>query len=356
MIAFMARIGQIARSVARRIPPALLRHAGRPAAVHFHGVEPDPADPLVRANHHDRDTFVRIAKALKHNFQVLPLTAIGDVLKRPERHSRSVFLMSDDGYANTLSLAADILEELQLPWTLFVSTHHIDTGARNPSFLLRLFFNFAPEGRYAFLPLEPFDLVHAAREQLCEAATARLRNMDAMVAEQVVAAMMDVFAPQERDALLKRFSSETFLSWDQVRTLDRRGVEIGAHAHWHWAMNDAQDAETLLQQARKPRLRIEAEIGRCRFFAFPFGNIGDVSSAAWQAVRDTGYDYAFTTLSGTLDASANPFLMPRYGIGPHDIEIASLVPLLSAGNRRLVRWQESLAEALPRSEARHAAE
>lgn len=306
-------------------------------------------------NHHDRDTFARIAKALKRDFQVLPLAAMDDVLKRPQRHGRTVFLMSDDGYANTLTHAADVLEELRLPWTLFVSTHHIDTGARNPAFLTRLFFEFAPEGRYSFAPLEPFDLTAATRQQMCKTVITQLRNTDAMLAEKTVAAMIGVFTPQERETLLNRFPSEVFLSWDQVRTLERRGVEIGAHAHWHWPMNEAQRPETLVEQARRPRLRVEAEVGRCRFFAYPFGRVGDITGVAWQAVRDAGYDYAFTTLAGTLDASPNPFLMPRYGIGPRDTQLASLIPLLSAGNRRLAHWQKSLD--LPhRSEARHAAE
>ncbi|MBI3677560.1 MAG: polysaccharide deacetylase family protein [Proteobacteria bacterium] len=352
----MAPIGQLARGVARRIPPFLLRHAGRPAAVYFHGVERCVTDPLVRINHHDRDAFYKMAKALKQTFQVLPLGAVCDVLKNPERHARTVFLMSDDGYANTLSTAAGILEELGLPWTLFVSTHHIDTGARNPMFLLRLFFRFAPPGRYAFPNLGALELAESSRDALSDSIVARLRGRDAMLVQQTIDAMMQVFSSQERDALLRRFPSEIFLSWDQVRELAHRGVEIGAHAHRHWPMNEAQSIQTLIQQASAPRIRIIAEVGHCRLFAYPFGNVGDVSAAAWQAVREAGYDYAFTTLSGTLDASRNPFLMPRYGIGPHDRELGSLVPLLRTANRRLVHWQERLGSQPLRFDTRQAAE
>jgi peptidoglycan/xylan/chitin deacetylase (PgdA/CDA1 family) len=352
----MAPIGRIARDVARRIPPSLLRHAGRPTVVFFHGVEPAAADPLVRINHHDRDTFYKIAKTLKQNFHVLPLAALGDVLKQPERHGRTVFLMSDDGYANTLTVAADILEDLALPWTLFVSTHHIDTGLRNPMFLLRLFFQFAARGRYFFPHLLPFDLADATRASQGEMIIAQMRQLDAIQAQQVIDAMINVFPAKQFAALLEQYPSEAFLTWDQVRTLARRGVEIGAHAHRHWPMNAAQTAETLIEQARAPRSRIIAEIGHCHYFAYPFGNVGDVSPVAWQAVREAGYDYAFTTLSGTLEASRNPFLMPRYGIGANDVGLDSLLPLLRAANRRLLRWQESLASAPTRADARQAAE
>ena len=105
-------------------------------------------DPRIQTNHHETAAFRRIARALKENFDVLPLAALDDVLKNPERHSSAVFLMSDDGYANTLNVAAHILEEFELPWTLFLSTHHIDTREPNPVFLARLFFHFAPAGHY----------------------------------------------------------------------------------------------------------------------------------------------------------------------------------------------------------------
>jgi len=60
-------------------------------------------------------------------------------------------------------------------------------------------------------------------------------------------------------------------------------------------------------------------------------------------VRDAGFSHGFTTLSGTLGAGGNPHLLPRYGLGPRDSHIASLVPLLFTGNPRLRRWQAGLA-------------
>ncbi len=88
-------IGRIARKAGRWIPPALLRHAGQPAALFFHGVEPDTRDPLLQTNHHETRHFRAILSALKrHDFQVLPLEAIDDVLANPARHGRSVFLMA----------------------------------------------------------------------------------------------------------------------------------------------------------------------------------------------------------------------------------------------------------------------
>jgi peptidoglycan/xylan/chitin deacetylase (PgdA/CDA1 family) len=309
--------------------------------VFFHGVEPQTLDPRLQTNHHETAHFVGIAQDLKANFDVLPLGAIGDVLKAPDRHPRAVFLMSDDGYANTLGFAADILEDLALPWTVFVSTHHIQTGERNPIFLARLFVHLAPPGRYA-IPHLPGPLVLDA-ERDAEPVVWQLRGLDMVRAQQAVDAMMAQFDPAALKTLLEKFSSEKFLTWDEVRELARRGVEIGAHAHRHWPMNEHQSPAMLRVQAEGAKLRLEAELGRCRYFAYPFGNKGDISPGAWHAVRDAGYDCAFTTLSGSLDAQSNRFLLPRYGIERQAPHLTTLISMLRAGNPRVARWQKELA-------------
>ncbi len=340
----MSRLGQIARGLGRFIPADAARPLGRPAAVFFHGVEPATRDPRLQTNHHEVDDFVAIARALKANFDVLPLGAIDDVLKQPDRHKRALFLMSDDGYANTLTVAADILEDVGLPWTLFVSTHHIDSGERNPVFLAQLFVYRAPSGRYA-LPHFPEGLTLGEnRAAMAERVVWHLRALDMAQAQDAVDAMLAAFDPAVLRELLATFSSENFLNWDQVRELASRGVEIGAHAHRHWPMNAHQSRAALREQAGRPRARIEQEVGPCRYFSYPFGNTGDISREAWQAVRQAGYDCAFTTLSGTLDAQANRFLLPRYGIAQNADHMTTLISMLRSGNPRVGRFQKALAD------------
>ncbi|HUJ03031.1 MAG TPA: polysaccharide deacetylase family protein, partial [Rhizomicrobium sp.] len=325
--------------------PVLARALGRPAAVFFHGVERKPLDPRIQTDHHDIESFRQIARALKENFEVLPLSALAAVLENPQRHPRAVFLMADDGYANTLTNAAPILDELELPWTLFVSTHHIDTGEPNPMFLARLFVFFAPEGAWR-IPHIQDEIVLGDGAQRSEMAPSLLNQMKGLAASQAreaLGAMMAAFSGNELAELIEKFPSEKFLTWERVRQLRAKGVEIGAHAHWHWPMNASQSIDYLREQAETSRARIEAEIGRPRAFAYPFGNTDDISADAWRAVRDAGFEYGFTTLSAALSGGENPFLLPRYGLAPRETGLASLIPLLSAGNPRLARWQERLA-------------
>jgi len=313
-------------------------------AVFFHGVERQVSDGWMRDTQHALDDFAIIAQSLKRDFDVIPLAALSDVLKKPERHSRAVFLMSDDGYANTLSLAADVLGGHNLPWTLFVSTHHIDTGDLVPLLTARTFFLAAPEGQYEIPYLNgPIVLESPAqREVLARRQRHHLKMLDAVRAQETLAAMKTELAKAGLANIAQNYLSERFLTWPEVLALHKRGVEIGAHADIHWAMHDGQSDDFLREQAERPKRRIEQEIGPCRAFAYPFGNRGDVGRKAWRAVRDAGYEYAFTTIAGTLDASANNWLLPRYGLAPKESNLAALLPVLRSNNRQLRRWQSQI--------------
>lgn len=335
-------LGKAIRGAASRLPAAWLRPLGRPAAVFFHGVERRIDDPRAQSNHHDSAAFSQIAQQLKQEFEVLPLAELGAVLRNPERHRRAIFLMADDGYVNNLVEAARILEEFALPWSLFVSTGHIDTSEPNPLFLARLFFLFAESGNHPIANLGVLNLGEA-REKTADEWCARLKALDAARADEAVAAMRAALGEDALSTLLERFRSDAFLTWPQVRALKAKGVEIGAHAHRHWPMHGAQSDAYLREQAQLSRRRVEAEIGPCRFFAYPFGNTDDVCAEAWREVRDAGYEYGFTTLSGSLDAGANPWLLPRYGLMPQEPRLAALVPALRAGNARLRQWQRTLS-------------
>jgi len=337
--------GRALRAAVQLVPQDAVLPFTRPAAVFFHGVETAGDDPALQNTHHDRNTFIAIVRALKARFDVLPLAALGDVLKDPDKHARAVFLMADDGYAGTLD-AADILEDFALPWTLFVATQHIGAQERNPMFRARAFLRYAPLGCYELPHIGRIDFITSARDAQEPRIIAELKCLDADKAHETLRAMDAVLAEAGLADLPALFPSDSFLSWEDVRKLAARGVTIGAQAHWQWPMNGHQSHDYLVEQALLPKGLIEAQIDSpCVAFAYPFGNTGDVSRQAWQAVRDAGYNYAFTTLSGSLDASTNRFLLPRHGMGLNETNIATTVALLRAGNRRLQRFQHQLREA-----------
>ena len=225
----MTTIGRLSRLTGNWIPAALARPFGAPTAVFFHGVEQRISDPGLQVNQHRLDAFEDVARLLKRDFDVLPLHAMADVLKRPEKHSRALFLMSDDGYANTLTTAAPILKAYGLPWTLFISTHHIDTGEFTPPTLTRIFFLEAPKGAHDLPHFDAPIFLRSREQREAEAMEAwkHLKNMPFPHALRVLDFMKAVLAKTGID-INSKYASENFLTWDQVRALDRAGVARSA--------------------------------------------------------------------------------------------------------------------------------
>jgi len=111
---------------------------------------------------------------------------------------------------------------------------------------------------------------------------------------------------------------EKFLSWEEVKTLQQHGVEIGSHTCSHRKLSEIVPVEaerellashqtiaTRLSQATMP-------------LAFPYGSYSDATIAM---TRKLPYTCALTTDAGTNDHATDLFLLRRNLIGDDDDEV-----------------------------------
>ena len=162
---------------------------------------------------------------------------------------KRVAVTFDDAYRSVTELALPILDRLGLPGTVFVPTAHV--GSEAPM-------AWAGIDRWLGGPHE--------QEMLC-------------------------------------------MSREQLRDLDRRGWEIGAHTHTHPRLSQLAEAE-LPGELELPRRLLAEWLGKpCRSFAYPYG---DFSPAVVRAARAAGYSSA-ATLAASVP-TRDPLLWPRVGV------------------------------------------
>jgi peptidoglycan/xylan/chitin deacetylase (PgdA/CDA1 family) len=126
-------------------------------------------------------------------------------------------------------------------------------------------------------------------------------------------------------------------SWERLRELADRGVEIGSHTCSHPHLPRLGDDE-LDRELRESRRRLEDELRRpCRFLAYPFG---DEDGRVRAAARRAGYEAAFA-LPGDV-ATTDDFAVPRLGVWRRDT-LPRLTVKLVLGEGRRPAW---LPEAL----------
>jgi peptidoglycan/xylan/chitin deacetylase (PgdA/CDA1 family) len=98
-------------------------------------------------------------------------------------------------------------------------------------------------------------------------------------------------------------SPHTFanLSWNQVRSLEARGFEIGSHGWSHRNL-----AACTLDEARDEILRSGAELTRqlgpgVRAFAYPFGARADITPEVVQEILQAGFTLVLSAYGGVND-------------------------------------------------------
>lgn len=115
--------------------------------------------------------------------------------------------------------------------------------------------------------------------------------------------------PELRDRMGQHPDELLTMSWETLRELAERGVEIGSHSASHAHLTQLRDDE-LRHELAGSREQIEDELGRpCRFLSYPYGE-DDVRVRA--AAQRAGYQAAYTLRAHRRRAGA--FGLPRVDV------------------------------------------
>ncbi len=118
----------------------------------------------------------------------------------------------------------------------------------------------------------------------------------------------------------------SFLSWQDLHTLEQDGFSIGSHTVHHLDLTTLSPAQAWLELSQS-RHTLQAHLGTSiDWFAYPAGR---EDPSVVQLVRKAGYLLAFTTQPGLAQSAQQPFLLRRYEIGRGD-GLAGFAALLNS--------------------------
>jgi hypothetical protein len=248
--------GLVARSRAL-IRSEILRHAARRQfapqpeirCFYGHAVFPETADAL-RA-------FVC---ELQEVGEFIDSGRLELLLKSGEPPARSYFHLSfDDGFANVFEEGGRILEELGVPYTMFIATDLVgrDLGA------MKDYFRAMPAYR---APIRP-------------------------------------------------------MSWQQLREAATMPMaEIGCHTRTHSRLRDiSNEPERLDDEIAGAKAILEHETGRpCQSFAWPYGTATDIDERGFTAIRAAGFARCFSAVRGRATPGKSDCMsIPRHQVEFH---------------------------------------
>jgi peptidoglycan/xylan/chitin deacetylase (PgdA/CDA1 family) len=304
-----------------------------------------------------RQRLAECLRVLSCHYRFVSLTDAVDMLagRVPARPYCAV-LTFDDGYRNNLTHALPILRRHGVPATFFLATGHIDQ--RRPFWFDRLDYalQHLPAGAHELrvgariFRIDATDgaALRASYKRLRDQEKAQVRHDTAMLHDMdALAAMLEAQSGQRLADIFEHDDWTAVMTWDDVRAAAGPDVSFGSHTVDHIRLSFV-DAETMQDQLRRSKTRIEAETKRaCRHFCYPNGSV-DVRAA--EAARACGYEAAVTTDEGAnrpgcdlmtlrrvdLPPSGDPtqILLEVSGLSAALTELAArLASALSIGNR-----------------------
>ena len=294
---------------------SILRHRRKGAiAMAYHGVEEEIIDPRIQTVHIPLRRFRRHMDYIKKNFEVIALDDLSERLEAGRGlDGRQVVLTFDDGYRNNLEVVAPLMESLDLPFAVFVSTEHTGQGVRMPTYRLRagIYLTEAKSCRIRGFP-EPFDLRdERARDHAIQAIAARYKTAPQPEADAILEDVESLIPEERWSEIDARFASDTPMNWEEVEILHRRGVTIGSHGRRHVILHTGQDEAWIRDEVRLSREEVERRLGSCRYFAYPNGTSQDIAPVAADEVVRSGYELAFTAEFGEIRQDTDRRLLPR---------------------------------------------
>jgi len=251
------------------------------------------------------ENFREQMRWLRSRYPVLPLERALADLEAGSLPARQVVCISfDDGYRDNLTRALPILEELELPATLFLTTGYVGSGRPFWWDLMdRIGTATVPQG------LRPGEDPYGCAKALEPRARERWLG--------------------ELGCPARSFSREDLpLDAEEIPRLAGR-FHLGGHGHDHVSLGlvPGEVADADVEACAQALERIGGS--RPPLFAYPFGGPEDVSPHAVDAVRSAGFSAAFTTGFGVVRRGAEPLRLPRVWV--HDGDGRSLAgPLLRA--------------------------
>jgi len=272
----------------------------------FHRVHavPDPLFPFEP----DAQRFESLMRFVARTFRVMTLGEAVDRLAQDTLPPRSLVITFDDGYADNAKVALPILQSFGLRATFFVSTGFLDGGRMWNDSVIECLRASSKER----VDLSPYGLEQKSlrtikdRQHCIDVLLPRIKYLPLKDREEAVTDL-------QRRCGIGELPRNLMMTSDQVRSMDRAGMEIGAHTVNHPILTSLQavDAEREIRDGRNAlESLLDASVD---VFAYPNGKPGqDYDSSHLEIVKKLGFRAAVSTAPGVARAGDDPLQLPRF--------------------------------------------
>ena len=319
-------------SLSKKLLQTYVQYAKPGMALFGHGVCEEVKDDFVESLHEPIAQFAAVIELMQElGFEFIDRDTLIAIAGNQFRYPKLwIHLSFDDGYKNNFTVAYPWLKARNIPFTLFISTHHIDQQERFYTYLIRVaVLHTTKEVKWKDLELK-----QPAKREKRIAFYSLLMNSFKKMGKDEAFRFMDyirsLLPENEWEKWNAYFESDGLLTTAQLQQMVADPlVTIDSHAHHHLILNKnitksevAYEMQAsykwILQQLQHPPLT----------FCYPNGTPTDYSPLTKSCCQQQGYQLAFTTLSDTVKSTTDPYEIPRVYISTRLLSLPFLVKTL----------------------------
>lgn len=265
-----------------------------------------------------RSDFLRQMDYLRRGFDVLSLSeALIRMENSPNVDRPFAVITFDDGDMGNYEVLMPIVEEHEVPVTVFVATKHV---ADQTPYWFDDIVNALQTDRIVRIDLRDSHL--AIYEINRNRGAANWAEIERLLSD------LKILKPQDREQAVADVNGQLRLirrrqgcriapmTVEDVRQLARsRFVTIGAHSHCHNILTQLDKREAAQSVVTSKRLLEQWTGSVVEYFAYPNGDHNDEVE---DIVRHAGFHCALTTSSRLWRRGESVFRIPRIGVGRYD--------------------------------------
>ena len=285
-----------------------------PRILFYHSID-DCTDNMVGMFTTSVSDFTKEIDYFQKKFEIISLEEFENRFRNKCFTNNELVLTFDDGFANALRNVYPVLSQRNIPYTVFISTDHIDSGEFFPTTINRMIFYHGGRDTISVPTLEKefsFKNEGERMNALMEVAVA-LKTSGPQRVKSIVKDLINNVSQEEWHSLQQKFSSEIPMTWEEVKSLSDSGVTIGAHCKEHISVVDSVPEDVICDEIVGSKQIIETRLQKeCRYFAYPSGHM---SQCAIDCVA-SNFAMGFTTKSEEkITYETNTSCIPRIMTG-----------------------------------------
>lgn len=278
-----------------------------PMVLFWHDVA-DGASKAVEGESFPVSIFRSQVLYLKKHYDII---SIEEYYKRYQNHAftnNEVVITFDDGYRNNLLVAAPILKEYGIPFTVFVSANNVDLQKRFYISIPRLVI-IGAKLNVVDIPMMPYHKICRTDTERVNCANEIEYTIKYYSHEKAISVsdyLISLIGKDRFAELCKEYPNGDLLTWTDIKLLaSEYDCTIGSHCLDHCICHESQDKDLVREQIVCSKRMIEENTGlKCKFFAYPNGDYSEYSNEIVASKYKMGFSTNRTPVYGSKSVAS----------------------------------------------------